>query len=79
LNITFFEVTQVDDSGHRILQENTGIRWNMEQPEIIGKNAKIFRPGYCFHKITGITWNRQFPEQVVRPGYFFLNIHLNDK
>jgi hypothetical protein len=36
--------------------------------EQAGKNPKIFRPGYCFHKITGITRNRQFPDRVVRPG-----------
>jgi hypothetical protein len=36
--------------------------------EIIGKNPKIFRSEYCFHKITGITRNRQFPDWVVRPG-----------
>ena len=36
--------------------------------EIIGKNPKIYRPEYCFHKITGITWNRQFPGRFVRPG-----------
>jgi hypothetical protein len=36
--------------------------------ESIGKNPKIFRPEYCFHKITGIThkmgnlilWQNQF-------------------
>jgi hypothetical protein len=82
--------TQVDDSDHRILQENTANRWNMEtvfrpeiveifsgeflstscafRPEIIGENPKNFRPEYCFHKITGITRNRQFPDWVVRPG-----------
>ncbi len=38
------------------------------RPEIIRKNPKIFRPEYCFHKITGITRNRQFPDRVVRPG-----------
>jgi hypothetical protein len=38
------------------------------QPEIIGKNPKIFRSEYCFHKITGITRNWQFPDRVVRPG-----------
>jgi hypothetical protein len=32
------------------------------------KNPKIFRPEYRFHKITGITRNRQFPGRVVRPG-----------
>ncbi len=95
---------QVDDSGyqiprnpagkmwesHRILQEKTGNRWNMEavfRPELvrffsggflstscafrqetIGKNPKNFRSEYCFHKITRITRNRQFPDRVVRPG-----------
>jgi hypothetical protein len=38
------------------------------RPEIIGKNSKIFRPGYCFNKVTGITWNRQFPDQVAQSG-----------
>jgi hypothetical protein len=38
------------------------------RPEIIGKNPKIFRPEYRFHKITGVTRNRQFPDRVVRPG-----------
>ncbi len=38
------------------------------RPEIIRKNPKIFRPEYCFHKITGITRNRQFPDRVIRPG-----------
>ncbi len=36
--------------------------------EIIGKNSKNFRSEYCFHKITGITRSRQFPDRVVRPG-----------
>jgi hypothetical protein len=36
--------------------------------EIIRKNPKISQPEYCFHKITGITRNRQFPDRVVRPG-----------
>ncbi len=30
----------------------------------------MFRPEYCFHKITGITRNRQFPDRVVRPGKY---------
>jgi hypothetical protein len=63
---------------HRILEENTGNRWNMEavfRPGIVRifsgrflstscafqqepaenhrENPKIFRPEYCFHKITG--------------------------
>jgi hypothetical protein len=37
--------------------------------EIIGKNPKIFRPEYYFHKITGFARNRQFPDRPVRPGY----------
>jgi hypothetical protein len=36
--------------------------------EIIEKNPKNSRPEYCFHKITGITRNRQFSDRVVRPG-----------
>jgi hypothetical protein len=39
------------------------------RPETIGKNPENFRPEYCFHKITGITGNRQFPGRFVRPGY----------
>jgi hypothetical protein len=35
--------------------------------KIIGKNPKIFRPEYCFHKITGTTRKPQFPDQIVRP------------
>jgi hypothetical protein len=34
----YLQGSQVDDSGHRILQENTGNRWNMEavfRPEIV--------------------------------------------
>jgi hypothetical protein len=38
------------------------------RPEIIGKNPENFRPEYCFHKITGIIWNRRFPGRFVRPG-----------
>ncbi len=34
----------------------------------IGKNPKIFRPEYCFHKITGITGNQPFSSRTVRPG-----------
>jgi hypothetical protein len=54
--------TQFDDSGQRILQENTRNRWNMEA---------VFRPEYCFHKITEIARNRQFPSRFVRPGWYF--------
>jgi hypothetical protein len=39
-----------------------------KRSEIIGKNPKNFRPEYCFHKITGIIQNRQFPGRTVRPG-----------
>jgi hypothetical protein len=38
-------------------------------PEIIGKNPKIFRPEYCFHKITRITRNRVL--------FYFKHIHTN--
>jgi hypothetical protein len=40
------------------------------QQELAGnyeKNPKNLRPEYCFHKITGITRNREFPGRVVRP------------
>ncbi len=36
--------------------------------ESTGKNPKIFRPEYCFHKITVITQNRQFSDRFVRSG-----------
>ncbi len=32
------------------------------------KNPEKFRPEYCFHKITGITRNRPFPDRTVWPG-----------
>ncbi len=44
---------------HRIMQERTGNRWKMET---------VFRPEYCFHKITAIFRNRPFPGRTVRPG-----------
>ncbi len=40
--------------------------------ENIGKNPKILRPEYCFQNITGITRNRPFSGQTLRPGYIFL-------
>ena len=66
------EHSQVEDSGDRILQESSGNRRNMEalfRPEIIGKNSENFQPEYCFHKITGITRNRAFPDRTGRPGF----------
>jgi hypothetical protein len=45
------------------------VLFDRNRPEIIGKNPKNFRPEYCFHKITGITRNRQFPDRVARPGH----------
>ncbi len=52
--------------------------------EPAGKNSKIFRPEYCFDKITGTTRNRQCPDRVVRPGLkkkrkiFFIMIKRKD-
>jgi hypothetical protein len=43
--LIIYETTQFDDSGHRILQENTANRWNMEAvfpPE----NDRIFSGGF---------------------------------
>jgi hypothetical protein len=45
---------------HRILQEIAGTG---------RKSSENLRPEYCFHKISGITRNRPFPGQTVRPGY----------
>jgi hypothetical protein len=43
-------------------------------PKILGKNPKIFRPEYCFHKVTGIPRNRRFPGRTVRPGEYLVKI-----
>jgi hypothetical protein len=48
---------------------STSCAFRQEPAGNIGKNPENFRPEYCFHKITGITGNRQFPGRFVRPGY----------
>jgi hypothetical protein len=60
-------LSQVDDSGHRILQEKCGKVSGScrNRPKIIGKNPKIFRPEYCFHEIIGIPGNPPFPGRAV--------------
>jgi hypothetical protein len=61
------EHTQVDDSGHRILQENTGNRWNMEavfRPGIVW----IFSGGFlCFPAGTGQKSSEKFPAGILLP------------
>jgi hypothetical protein len=39
IRIAEYAMTQVEDSGHHTLQENTGNRWNMEA---------VFRPNFLW-------------------------------
>jgi hypothetical protein len=62
-----FEATQVDDSGHWILQENTGNRWNMEAI-LRTKIVRIFSGGLlCFPTGTGQKSSEKFPSGILLP------------
>jgi len=64
-NSITFTIAQLDDSGHRILQESIGTHWNMEavfRPDIF----RIFPMDSCkFPVLSGR--NRPFPRAGVRP------------